>query len=245
MTVCVDEIAKYINDFLDVNKFKDYCPNGIQVKGTKKVNTIVSGVSANLELFKRAKLLQADLILVHHGLFWHKQSPTLIGPMYDRAKFLLEDGASLLAYHLPLDAHMLIGNNALLAKALNAKVVGSVGVGVVAELAHEVSSDVFSAKLHQILQRKALVFGNNNIKTFGLCSGAAQHEFINAINLGLDAYITGEVSEFVPALAKESGVSYFAAGHHATEVFGVKALGQHLAEKFHLQHDFIDISNSV
>lgn len=244
------EIIKHVDELLSVDQFKDYCPNGLQVSGASDISKIVTGVSANDDLITKANDWGADLILVHHGLFWHKQSPCITGVMQQRVKGLLSNNTNLAAYHLPLDGHKSLGNNVLLAKKLGAKVIGDLdsskpSIGLVAALPFALSAQNFASKIHNSLGQKPMVFGDNQIKNFGICSGAAQHDFLKAIDLGLDAYITGEVAEFVPNMAKESGVSYFAAGHHATEVLGIQALGEYLANKFTLEHKFINIDNIV
>jgi dinuclear metal center YbgI/SA1388 family protein len=252
MTVCRTSLIDYLNDLLNIYKFNDYCLNGLQLEGRKKISKIVTGVSVCKDLFDAAIKYDADLILVHHGLFWFKQPMCLVGVQQKRVKQLIEADINLAAYHLPLDAHHRVGNNVQLANVLSAKVIGQLdnripSIGVVVELPEALTQESLAYILEKKLQRKPAVWGKDDklIKTIGICTGAAQHDFNFAIELNLDAYITGEVSEFVPHLAKESGVRYFGAGHYATETLGVVALGELLADKFNIEHKFINIENVV
>ncbi|MBM93840.1 MAG: Nif3-like dinuclear metal center hexameric protein [Legionellales bacterium] len=245
---CIDEL----NQYLEINRFQDYGPNGLQVQGGSNINHVVTGVSACQALFKAAYAQGADLIVVHHGLFWNKQSPCLTGVMYERVRYLIEANMSLAAYHLPLDAHAISGNNVLLAQQLGASIRGPFdeyvpSIGYIAAFKTPVSVDEFSARIHQLLGRVPDHFEGTgtHIQQFGICSGAAQQGLYRAIELGLDAYLTGEVSEYVPHLAQESGVHYFGAGHHATERLGVQALGDRLSQQFKIDHTFLEISNSI
>lgn len=250
--VDVSKCIDFINEYLQIDKFQDYCPNGLQVSGKSNIKKIVSGVSACQKLFEQAVDANADLIIVHHGLYWHKQSPCAVGIMKQRLTSLFQHNMNLAAYHLPLDAHDVVGNNVQLADMLDAKVIGSLSgrkpaIGIVASLPEPVSAQILQKKLTISLDREAEHFPGDarSIQKVAICSGAAQHDFLSAIDLSVDAYITGEVSEFVPHLAHESGVHFFAAGHHATECHGIQALGALLVEQFGVKHDFINIYNSV
>lgn len=244
------ELEAYVGQLLEVNRFSDYCPNGVQVEGRPQVARLVSGVTASLDLLKAAIESGADAILVHHGYFWKNENARIVGVKRARIELLLRNNVSLLAYHLPLDAHPVLGNNAQLAQKLRFVVEGgfgeqniaSHGVLVEAPALHELNNNI-----RQILCREPLVIGDRNrtVRRIAWCTGAAQGYFEEAIRLGVDAFLTGEISEQCVHLARETGVAFIAAGHHATERYGVQALGAHLAEKFGISHQFIDIDNPV
>ncbi len=247
-------ITRYINDLLSVAGFDDYCPNGLQVEGSGKIGHIVSGVSISLDLITKAIELKADAILVHHGLFWKGDSQSVTGIVKNRLALLLQYNINLLAYHLPLDTHKIYGNNALFAKCMGLAISGTFellgvpGLGFYSELEHALDAAAIEDKLTTKLQRKPLHLSagtSRMIKKIAWCSGAAQDGIIKAKELGADAYISGEVSERSYYLAKELDIHYFAAGHHATEIFGVRSLGEHLASKFNLKHSFINAENPV
>lgn len=244
------QLTNYTRQILQVDQFKDYCPNGLQVEGRSQVAKIVTGVSASLDFLNAAKEAGADAVLVHHGYFWKNEDHCMVGMKRNRIKFLLDNEISLLAYHLPLDAHPELGNNVQLAKlfginmepsASNQSLVKHGNLNAAQTLAS------FSDFIGLQLRRAPLVIGelNRTVKTVAWCTGGAQNYISEAIELGVDVYISGEVSEQTVHMARESGVAYIAAGHHATERYGVKALGEHLAEKFGLRHEFIDIDNPV
>ena len=246
------ELESYLNDFLEVSRFDDYAPNGIQVEGRHEINKIVTGVTASRALIDEAIEERADLILVHHGYFWRGESPCIVGMKAQRLGLLLGNDISMMAYHLPLDAHVSVGNNAQLAARLGLIIDGSFGegrvsLGVCGELEEAMSLAKFAEHVASCVGRAPLVIegGLDSVKRVGLCTGAAQNYIDAAANLGLDAYISGEISENTVHIARERGVNYLAAGHHATEKFGVCALGEYLAEKFSLEHLFIDIDNPV
>ncbi len=247
------ECLSYIETLLEPTRFQDYCPNGLQVAGNEHINTIISGVTASQALIDAAIDLQADAILVHHGFFWRGEDPRVIGIKQRRLKQLLMHDINLIAYHLPLDAHPGLGNNAQLAKVLGIEVDGTIAgtdepaIGLSGRLLSPTPVSEFAAQLGQRLGREPLVIEGHNrpITTIGWCTGAAQGYIEQAAELGLDAYLSGEVSEQTAHLARELGIHYFAAGHHATERYGVAALGAHLATQFEIQHQFIDIDNPV
>ena len=243
-------VVEYANELLKIKQFKDYSPNGLQVQGRAEVNTIVSGVTACRALIEAACDAGADLILVHHGYFWRGENPALTGIKQQRVKLLLDHDTSLLAYHLPLDAHARLGNNAGLAEVLGLQAEGLLTeeeIGNYGRLEQAISIDELCLKLSTALNREpmAIAAGPEQITTIGWCTGAAQGYIEQAINLGLDAYISGEISEQTVHLAREAGIHYIAAGHHATERFGVQRLGAHLANQFGMTHQFIDIDNPV
>lgn len=246
-------LVDYCNGLLETGQFRDYCPNGLQVEGRGEVQRIVSGVTASQALIDAALEQQADLLLVHHGYFWKGEDPTLTGIRRRRVRTLLGADVSLLAYHLPLDAHPEFGNNARLAARLGFQQEGRFGDGGAAELGcfglpeQPLSAAQMHAHLATVLGREPLLVGNGPelIRTVGWCTGAAQSYLEAAARRGLDAYISGEISEPSVHIAREYGIHYFAAGHHATERYGVQALGAHLAETFGIQHIFLDIDNPV
>lgn len=249
----LSDIIAFSNDYLNANRFSDYCPNGLQVEGRGEVRKIVTGVTASQALIDGAIKNQADMILVHHGFFWRGESPEIIGIKKQRISALLKNDISLLAYHLPLDAHAIIGNNVQLARELGLNLVGVFGkggdeIGVIAESKAVVFSDDFSAHLSRILNRTPVHLGakkRRSIKKIAICTGGAQGYFQAAIEAGVDAFITGEVSESSYHLAMESGVDYYSCGHHATERYGVRAFGQLLAERFLVEHQYLEIDNPV
>lgn len=243
-------LTNYTRQILQVDQFKDYCPNGLQVEGRLHVQKIVTGVSASLALLEAARDVGADAVLVHHGYFWKNEDACLVGVKQKRIKFLLENDMSLLAYHLPLDAHPELGNNAQLARVLEINAEPSLtDQGLVWRgcLKAPQTLDQFSKFLQSQLKRAPLVIGdlNRSVKNVAWCTGAAQGYINEAIALGVDLFISGEISEQTVHLSRESGVAYIAAGHHATERYGVKALGEHLSSHFDLDHEFIDIDNPV
>ena len=241
-------LTHYIDELLTIDVFKDYAPNGLQVNGKEKLTKIVTGVSATEALIKRAIEQKADSILVHHGWFWDKEDPRIVGMKYKRLKLLIENDISLLAYHLPLDAHPELGNNAQLAKKLDITIEGVMdkqGVGNFGRLSEYMSLDALANKIEQTLQRTPLLIngGDHAIRKVAWCTGGAQSWIQKAADRGVDAFISGEISEPTVHIARECGVHYIAAGHHATERYGVKALGEHVAAHFGLECEFIDIDN--
>ncbi|RDH81354.1 MAG: Nif3-like dinuclear metal center hexameric protein [endosymbiont of Galathealinum brachiosum] len=250
----LNSIVEYCNDLLQVNEFSDYCPNGLQVEGFSEVNRIICGVTACQDLIEAAIEKQANVLLVHHGYFWKNEDAVITGIKRKRIQRLLEHGISLLAYHLPLDAHQEFGNNATLAQQLDINIGGCVMQGPSkgllwnGELESAVSATEFALFIEKQLKRKPLHLSdasNKTIKTLGWCTGGAQHYIEDAAAMGLDAFISGEVSEQTFHLAKELDIHYFAAGHHATESYGVQALAEHLSEKFKVSTEFVDILNPV
>lgn len=247
-----DSFAKYLEQSLDITRFRDYCPNGLQVEGRSTIRKLVTGVTASLALIDAAVAEQADAILVHHGYFWRGEDPRIVGFKQRRLKRLIEHDISLFAYHLPLDMHPEFGNNAQLGRRLGLVAesrfgedsigwlgtAGDPAVRTVGELARLVSSQ---------LEREPQVIGDvaQPLGRIGWCTGAAQSMFADAIGAGASVYLSGEISEPTVHLARESGVAYIACGHHATERYGVQALGSHLAEQFGITHRFIDIANPV
>jgi len=251
--VGLSELVQYCDTLLDVGAYQDYCPNGLQVEGADTVNKVVCGVTASQALIDEAVRLQADVLLVHHGFFWRSEAAPIIGIKRRRIKALLEHDISLMAYHLPLDGHATLGNNAQLARLWDIEVEGRFGagpdggLGMFGMLPRALTLDELAAHIAAPLQREPLVIagGGEVIRRIGWCSGAAQDYLEQAAALGLDAFISGEISESTVHAARELGIHYLSAGHHATERFGVQALGEHISEYFSLEYQFIDIANPV
>ena len=246
----IKELIDYTGQILEVERFRDYCPNGLQVEGRQQVRSIVTGVTASMALLESAREAGADMVLVHHGYFWRNEDPRVVGIKHKRLRFLLTHEINLAAYHLPLDAHPELGNNAQLARLLGLNVEGVAGEqSLVWHGSLPVAESLwdFQQRLGGELQRQPQVVGDlkRQVRRVAWCTGAAQQYLETAIALGVDVFVSGEISEQTVHLARESGVSYIAAGHHATERYGVQALGQHLAQHFGLTHQFVDIENPV
>jgi len=248
--VTVSEITSYTDTFLNAAAFKDYCPNGLQVEVKEDVNKIVSAVTASQAAIEAAAEAGADLLVVHHGYFWKNEPQPLTGMKGRRIKSLYENGINLAAWHLPLDAHPQIGNNAQLAQRLrwnNASPVEADGLLWQVELQTVETACGLIQLLEGALGREPqhIAGGPIQFSKVGWCTGAAQSYIEQAADLGLQAFISGEISESTTHAARELGIHYFAAGHHATERYGIQALGSLLAEKFDVTHEFIEISNPV
>jgi dinuclear metal center YbgI/SA1388 family protein len=246
------DLMQYLNSVLQPEKCKDYCPNGLQIEGSSEINKIVTGVTASQALIDAAIAEQADAILVHHGYFWRGENECLTGIKKKRIQALLAHDINLIAYHLPLDNHSELGNNAQLAKVLGLTIESGLSPtdpsvpGLIGRLSKPMTARDFSAWLKECLQREPLHLGPDDeqmIETIAWCTGGAQGYLQYAVDAGVDAYLTGEVSEPSHHLAVETGTHFFAAGHHATERYGAKALGEHLAAKFDVEVCFIDINN--
>lgn len=243
-----NDLLNTLDQWLEPDRFKDYCPNGLQVEGRDEVTTLVTGVTASRELIEAAIAAGADMLLVHHGYFWKGEDPCLRGMKKHRVQLLLEHGINLVAYHLPLDEHPEYGNNRQLADVLGIQgpspLEGLVWAG---ELPQAMTPEQLAQHLSEKLGREPLRVGNGkaDIRRVGWCTGAAQGFIDAAADAGLDAYISGEISEPTTHIARERGIHYYAAGHHATERYGVQALGEALAREFGLQHRFIDCNNPV
>jgi dinuclear metal center YbgI/SA1388 family protein len=244
------ELEHYLNDLLDASRFQDYCPNGLQIEGRTTIQNIISGVTASQALLQAAIELQADAIMVHHGYFWRGEDPCLLGMKRRRVAMIIKHDINLYAYHLPLDAHSELGNNAQLGKRLSIVEDGRFGEQSLAmhgHIAESANLGEFAATVHSVLGRKPMIIGNlsKKVQCIAWCTGAAQNYFEAAIELGVDAFITGEISEQNVHAARESGTAFICAGHHATERYGIQALGEHLAQKFGITHHFIDVDNPV
>ena len=251
--VATAELVRYLDEYLESEGIADYGPNGLQVEGAAVVRRLVTGVSSCRELFERAHAAGADALLVHHGLFWRGTPYPLVGLQYHRVAELIRNGLALLAYHLPLDKHAQVGNNAVAARRLGlhelapfAKYEG-IAIGWQGRLLEAIPASELATRCGVLYEQPALLLGpaERMVRRVGIVSGGAQREFLQAIAEGLDAFITGEASEWVTNLARESGVAYIAAGHYATERIGVRALGDHLAERYGIAVEFIDVPNPV
>ena len=243
-------LDNYLADYLQVHDFRDYCPNGLQVEGRGEIARIVTGVTASAALIEAAVADGADALIVHHGYFWRGEDARITGMRRRRIGLLFEHELNLFAYHLPLDAHPEIGNNATLARQLGIEVTRRFGEQDIAALGSVAGGSTvgsFTRTITEKLGRSPLVIGDaaRPLRRIAWCTGGAQGMFEQAIALGVDAYLSGEISEQTVHLARESGVAYIAAGHHATERYGVQALGAHLAQRFGVEHRFIEIENPV
>ena len=246
----LEELYDYNASLLQTGLFKDYCPNGLQVEGRAEVRRIATGVTASQQVLDEAIEWGADAILVHHGYFWRNEDATIVGIRKKRIAQLLRSDISLLTYHLPLDAHNELGNNAQLGKLLGLVEQGRFGEQNIAWLGlleRPRSLAQFALQLEHDLRRAPQIIGDSTkrISKVAWCSGGAQGYFEEAIKQGVDAYLTGEISEQNYHLSNESGVAFIAAGHHATERYGIQALGEHLAKRFGLVHRFFDQDNPV
>ncbi len=244
------ELIRYTDELLEIDRFNDYAPNGLQVEGRADITTIVSGVTASLALITAAVDAGADALLVHHGYFWKGENPCITGMKRRRLELLLKHEINLLAYHLPLDLHPLYGNNAVLGRRLGIIHKGSFGptspqMVMWGEFTQPMTADELGALLSRELGRVPLHIsgGDQCIRTVAWCSGGAQGYIEDAARQGVDAYLSGEISEQTTHIAREMGIHYFACGHHATERYGIEVLSMHLSEAFDLQHQFIDIDN--
>jgi dinuclear metal center YbgI/SA1388 family protein len=253
-SAATSEILAEIDRVLEPERFDDFCVNGLQVPGPARIQSIATGVSAHAELFERAEREGVELLLVHHGLLWGSGVRTIDPILKRRLQILFEGNIGLAAYHLPLDAHPCLGNNALLGRALQADEITPFGlhhgqaIGALASFPDDgVKADELFARVHAITAREPLVFdaGPAHVRTLAIVSGAGADYTTEAATAGADALLTGEPTERSMAQARESGLHLIAAGHYATETFGVKRLGEYLRERFGLNHVFLDVPNPV
>ena len=251
MTMQREQLEAELNKLMQPQRFRDYCPNGLQVEGSTEISRLVTGVTASEALIDRAIELNADCLLVHHGYFWRGENQTITGIKKNRLRKLLLNHINLFAYHLPLDAHEEFGNNAQLGNLLGLvteEVTGRPGdlaIVAIGRPEQPVTLSELQTRVEGTLNRKPIVVGDPlaQIRRIAWCTGAAQSFFDLAVEAGVDAFITGEISEPSAHLAKEWGVAFVTAGHHATERYGVQAVGEFLAREFDLQHQFVDIEN--
>jgi len=253
MPVALSELQVELNTLLKPGDYRDYCPNGLQVEGKASINHLVTGVTASQALIDAAVEKGADAILVHHGYFWNGEDPTVTGIRKVRLKTLLDNELNLFAYHLPLDAHSPLGNNAQLGKKLGFRTEGDLDplhksrVGVWGVLEEPCNGEELANRIKARLGREPLHIPGKTkvIEKIAWCTGSAQSYIDMAYEAGADAFLTGEVSEQTVHFARETGMHFFAAGHHATERYGVQAVGEYLAQELELTHCFIDIDNPV
>jgi dinuclear metal center YbgI/SA1388 family protein len=245
----LNDVVSYLDELLEAPDFPDYGPNGLQVPGSKEVTIVATGVSAHLDLFTKAAESGAQLVIAHHGLFWDFHPRSLSTTMKERLRVLFDHDIALAAYHLPLDAHPVVGNNAQLAERLGCERHDPFAeIGRLGEFAAEgiAAADLFT-RVREVTGREPLVFdaGPERVRRIGIISGSAAKYLPQAVALGLDAFLTGEPAEHVMADAREAGIHFIAAGHYATETFGVRALGDWLSQKFGIEHVWVDIPNPV
>jgi dinuclear metal center YbgI/SA1388 family protein len=247
------EVISYLDDLLDAQNFQDFGPNGLQVPGSDELSVVVTGVSAHLELFEQAAALGAQLVIAHHGLFWDFHPRSLSPTMKERLRVLFDNDIALAGYHLPLDAHPEVGNNALICAALGLEQSepfserGGRAIGFVGRSEEGVPFDELRSRCGAAFGQAPFVWdtGPEVVHTVGIVSGAAASSFGEAIARGLDAFLTGEPAEHVMADARESGTHFIGAGHYATETFGVRRLGELLEERFGVEHRFVDAPNPI
>ncbi len=247
------ELLSYLNDLLQCDRYQDYAPNGLQIEGVPQIQRVCTAVTASEEVISQAVAWQADALIVHHGYFWKGEDPVITGIKRNRIQKLLTHKINLLAYHLPLDGHTELGNNACLSKLLLANDIKTHTIGKVpnllwtGNLPEEFSAEQLAVFLQNALGRAPLLIQGNKkkIKRIAWCSGAAQDYIQEAYQLGADAYLSGEVSERTYYEAKELEINYYSCGHHATERYGVQALGTHLEQQFGFDHLFIDSNNPI
>ena len=253
-TMDLYQLVAELDELLDADRISDYCPNGLQVEGRRDVQRIVTAVSSSLALFTRAADLDADAVLVHHGLLWNgAEPPRLVGSFRERVRLLLANDLSLIAYHLPLDRHLELGNAAQMARRLGLTELEPFGdykgvsVGVCGVFPEPVEADEFFAAVGEACGQEPQVFEGSRamVTSVGIVTGAAEREYHAAVAADLDAFITGEATEWVMHQAAEDGVHYLAAGHYASERFGIQALGRWITEHHRLEIEFIDLPNPV
>ena len=247
--VSISDVISWLDEMLDPGAFDDLGPNGLQVPGGEVVTKVVTGVSAQRALFERAAVLEAELVLVHHGLFWEFLPTGLSPTLAERVRPLFKHDIALAAYHLPLDAHPEVGNNALLADLLGCeRHEPFAGIGRAGAFAGDgLPAQELFVRVERVTQREPLVFdtGPERVSRIAVISGSAAKYLPQAVALGFDAFLTGEPAEHVMADAREAGIHFIAAGHYATETFGVRRLGDLLAEHYGIVHEFVDIPNPV
>ena len=253
MTISRSELIQHLDTLLNAKIIKDFCPNGLQVEGKAQINKVITGVTASEALIDRAIEEKADALLVHHGYFWKGEAYPIVGMKKNRLAKLIKNDINLIAYHLPIDAHAELGNNAQLGQLLQLANINAVdgfmpeGIIMSGELAQPMEITELKQHVSSILNRAPLISDGRQapIKTIAWCTGGGQSYIDQVAELGFDAFLTGEASEQTIHSSRELGIDFIAAGHHATERYGVKALGEHLAEQFGLDVTFVDIDNPV
>ena len=243
--VALHELVSHCDSLLEVERFKDYCPNGLQIEGRAQVDRILLGVTASQALIDRAVAMGVDAVLVHHGFFWKGEAQPIVGIKARRIGALMRANISLLAYHLPLDAHPELGNNRQLGVGIQGQMIGEMEIGLYGELPSPMSGEKLARHIGEKLQREPVHVAacRRPLQKIAWCTGGAQSYFEAAIARGVDAFITGEISEPNYHLALEHEVDFFAAGHNATERYGVQALGNYLSQRFDVQCTFFELAN--
>ena len=245
------QLSEFLDNLLEPERFQDYCPNGLQVEGKNEIHRLVTGVTASQALVDEAIKRRADAILVHHGYFWRGEQPCLTGMKARRIRSLLSADINLFAYHLPLDWHPRVGNNVTLGEIMGVEGCGPLNPADTntpvfkGRLSPEITVQKLAARLLDGLGREPLVIGEGNVNSIAWCTGAGQGYLDAAADAGADVFVTGEVSEQSVHTARERGIAFIAAGHHATERYGVQALGAEAAKCLGITHDFIEIDNPV
>jgi dinuclear metal center YbgI/SA1388 family protein len=247
------DILTDIEALLEPGRFRDYGPNGLQVPGPDEVSVVVTGVSAQAELFERAAALDADLVLTHHGILWDRAPRRIDAPMKRRLRLLFDHDMALASYHLPLDAHPEVGNAALLAAALGAVAAGPFGahgaesVGALARFEEPIAREALLARVEEVCGQAPIAFpaGPQTVETLGIVTGAGADYVLEAAELGLDAFLTGEPAERSMADSRERGITFIAAGHYATETFGIRRLGEIVQDRHGVRAEFLHIPNPI
>ena len=251
MAVDRDQLKRALDEELNSAAFNDYCPNGLQVEGSAVISRVVSGVTASQALIDRAVALEADAIFVHHGYFWRGEDPCLVGMKGRRVSALIRANINLFAYHLPLDCHPECGNNVLLGKLMGIESPEPLDADNVdsplffGQLTAPIDLQALGQCLETALGRKPLLIGEGPVQSIAWCTGAGQGYIDQAADAGADVYVTGEVSEQTVHIARERGIAFIAAGHHATERYGVQAVGELASQTLGFSHEFVDIDNPV
>ena len=244
-----EQLTAFLNDLLEPQRFHDYCPNGLQVEGRGDIGHLVTGVTASQALIDAALERGADAILVHHGYFWRSEDPCIVGIKAQRLRSLFANGVNLFAYHLPLDWHVELGNNATLGRLMGIEDAGPLNPldtdtpVFVGHFSAPVPISHLAQVLHDRLAREPMVIGEKSVSSVAWCTGAGQGYVDAAADWGADAFVTGEVSEQTVHIARERGIGFISAGHHATERYGVQAVGERVAYELGMSHEFIDVSN--
>ncbi len=242
-----DTIVQFFNHYLAIERFQDACVNGLQIEGRKEVKKVVLGVSANLDLIRIAARQKADMMIVHHGVFWGDGLFSLKGIYKERVKAITKNDINLVVYHLPLDAHPIIGNNITILRKLGLKMDKPFDVGYIGRYDREVPFKEFVRHVNKTLETDSydIPYGKKNIKTVAIVAGGSSKLLDQAIEAGVDAFLVGDIKEFVPSTAKEAKINFINAWHHNTEKFGVQELGKLLEKKFKVTTNFINIANEV
>jgi dinuclear metal center YbgI/SA1388 family protein len=249
----LNDVIQYLDELLEIGNFQDYGPNGLQVPGSSEVSVVVTGVSAQLELFERAAELGAQLVVAHHGLFWDFHPRSITPAMRERLRLLFDRDIALAGYHLPLDAHPDVGNNALICEALGLDRAERFGehrgqaIGFVGRSEEGIAFGELRSRCARAFGQEPFTWdaGPETVHSIGIVSGAAASSFAEAIAQGLDAFLTGEPAEHVMADARESDTHFIAAGHYATETFGIRRIGELLGERFGVEHHFVEVPNPI